>query len=115
MYGVLIFFHLLVAVLLILVVLIQQPQKGGLGTIFGGGESIFGGGGAAPFMAKITSALAIAFMLTSLGLVLVGARRMRAVPMGTSQINGEKNKAKIAQMERTNVRSGENIRFSVSG
>lgn len=80
MYAILVFFHLLVSILLVLVVLIQQPQKGGLGTILGGGESIFGGGGAAPLMAKITSALAVAFMLTSLGLVLLSARRVRTAP-----------------------------------
>lgn len=75
MYGVLVFLHLLVSLLLILSVLIQQPQKGGLGTLLGGGESIFGGGGAAPFMAKVTTALAVAFMLTSLGIVLTSSSR----------------------------------------
>ncbi|MBM3314936.1 preprotein translocase subunit SecG [candidate division WOR-3 bacterium] len=77
MYGVLIFLHVLVSALLVVVVLIQQPQKGGLGTLLGGGESVFGGGGAAPFMAKLTSALAVAFMLTSLGLVLLSPPRQR--------------------------------------
>jgi len=60
MYGVLIFLHLLVAVVLVLVVLVQQPQKGGMASIIGGGETIFGGGGAAPFMARLTTGLAIA-------------------------------------------------------
>ncbi|MEO0085542.1 MAG: preprotein translocase subunit SecG [candidate division WOR-3 bacterium] len=83
MYGILIFLHLLVSVLLVLVVLVQQPQKGGLGTLLGGGESIFGGGGAAPFMTKITTALAVAFMLTSLGLVLLSAQRIRSAPRTT--------------------------------
>jgi preprotein translocase subunit SecG len=79
MYGILIFFHLLVSVVLVLVVLVQQPQKGGMASIMGGGgDSMFGGGGAAPFMAKVTTGLAVAFMLTSLGLVLVGARLSRA-------------------------------------
>ena len=36
-------------------------------TILGGGESVFGGGGAAPFMAKLTGGVAVAFMMTSLG------------------------------------------------
>jgi len=59
----------------VLVVLVQQPQKGGMASIMGGGgDSMFGGGGAAPFMAKLTTGLAVAFMLTSLGLVLAGAR-----------------------------------------
>jgi len=86
MYGILIFFHLLVSVVLVLVVLVQQPQKGGMASIMGGGgDTMFGGGGAAPFMAKLTTGLAVAFMLTSLGLVLVGARlgRTTQVPRPT--------------------------------
>jgi preprotein translocase subunit SecG len=79
MYGILIFFHLLISVVLVLVVLVQQPQKGGMASIMGGGgDSVFGGGGAAPFMAKVTTVLAIAFMVTSLGLVLVAARLTRS-------------------------------------
>jgi len=85
-YGILIFFHLLVSVILVLVVLMQQPQKGGMATILGGGESIFGGGGAAPFMAKVTTGLAVAFAVTSLGLVLLSAQstRPQAAPRPTS-------------------------------
>jgi len=62
---------------LVIVVLFQQPQKGGVASVFGGGESIFGGGGAAPFMTKLTSGLAILFMITSLTLVLLSAQRSR--------------------------------------
>ncbi len=78
MYGILIILHLLVAILLVIVVLFQQPQKGGMASVFGGGESIFGGGGAAPFMTKLTSGLAIVFMITSLTLVLLSAHRARS-------------------------------------
>lgn len=78
MYGIIIFLHLLVAILLVIVVLFQQPQKGGMANVFGGGESIFGGGGAAPFMTKLTSGLAILFMITSLTLVLLSAQRGRS-------------------------------------
>jgi preprotein translocase subunit SecG len=80
MYGILIFFHLLVSAVLVLVVLVQQPQKGGMASIMGGGgDSMFGGGGAAPFMAKLTTGLAVAFMLTSLGLVVIGSRLGRSI------------------------------------
>jgi preprotein translocase subunit SecG len=77
MYGIFIMLHLLVTVLLVIVVLFQQPQKGGVANVFGGGESVFGGGGAAPFMARLTSGLAILFMITSLTLVLLSAQRSR--------------------------------------
>ncbi len=103
MYAILIFLHLLVSVLLILVVLIQQPQKGGLGTILGGGESIFGGGGAAPLMAKITSGLVVAFMLTSLGLVLISARRVRIQPSTGSALLPKTSPVVVLQQEMKDV------------
>lgn len=79
MFGLFIVLHILACVLLIVIVLFQQPQKGGVTSILGGGESIFGGGGAAPFMTKLTSGLAILFMITSLSLVLISSRRVRPV------------------------------------
>lgn len=69
--------HLAVTILLVIVVLFQQPQKGGAAAVFGGGETVFGGGGAAPFMARLTTGLAILFMITSLTLVLLSAQRSR--------------------------------------
>jgi preprotein translocase subunit SecG len=84
MFGLVIFIHVLVCVILIVVVLFQQPQKGGVTSVFGGGESVFGGGGAAPFMTRLTSGLAILFMITSLTLVLLSARRARPSAGGTS-------------------------------
>jgi preprotein translocase subunit SecG len=64
--------------MLILIILFQQPAKGGMGTVFGGGESIFGGSGAAPFMTKLTTGVAIAFVVTSLALVLMAVPRNKA-------------------------------------
>ena len=43
--------------------------------MFGGGESIFGGSGAAPFMTKLTTGVAIVFVVTSLALVLLSVPR----------------------------------------
>jgi preprotein translocase subunit SecG len=78
MYGVVLALHILVSLILILVVLFQQPAKGGMGTVFGGGETIFGGGGAAPFMTRLTTGVAILFVVTSLTLVLLSVRRAPA-------------------------------------
>ncbi|MEO0084110.1 MAG: preprotein translocase subunit SecG [candidate division WOR-3 bacterium] len=77
MFAFIIFLHILVCIVLIAVVLFQQPQKGGIASVFGGSESIFGGGGAAPFMTKLTSALAVLFMITSIVLVLTSAARIK--------------------------------------
>jgi len=85
MFGLVIFLHILACVVLVIVVLFQQPQKGGVTSVFGGGESVFGGGGAAPFMTKLTSGLAILFMITSIVLVLSSARRTRLPQDRSSQ------------------------------
>ncbi|MCX8015032.1 MAG: preprotein translocase subunit SecG [candidate division WOR-3 bacterium] len=77
MFAFIIFLHILVCIVLIAVVLFQQPQKGGVTSVFGGSESIFGGGGAAPFMTKLTSAIAVLFMITSIVLVLTSAARIK--------------------------------------
>jgi preprotein translocase subunit SecG len=78
MYGVVLALHILVSLLLVLAILFQQPQKGGMGTVFGGGEAIFGGGGAAPFLTRLTTGLAVVFVVTSLSLVLLSIRRPAA-------------------------------------
>jgi preprotein translocase subunit SecG len=78
MYGTVLALHILVSVVLILIILFQQPAKGGMGTVFGGGESIFGGSGAAPFMTKLTTGVAIVFVVTSLALVLLSVPRRQA-------------------------------------
>ncbi|MBE0432026.1 preprotein translocase subunit SecG [candidate division WOR-3 bacterium] len=77
MYGVIMFFHVLVCILLIVVVLMQQTKGAGISSVFGGGggtDSLFGGKGATPFFVRLTSGLAIAFFLTSLTLVLLSRR-----------------------------------------
>jgi preprotein translocase subunit SecG len=85
MLGFVIAIHILVCLVLVIVVLFQQPQKGGITSVFGGGESVFGGGGAAPFMTRLTTGLAILFMITSLTLVLLSSRKARPARANTSQ------------------------------
>jgi preprotein translocase subunit SecG len=82
MFGVILMLHILVCVCLVFIVLIQQSKGAGLGGVFGGGggEALFGGRGAAPFLVKATTALAVMFMLTSLVLTIVSARTGRERP-----------------------------------
>lgn len=66
--------HIAVAVFLILVVLLQTGKGAEMGAAFGGSsQTLFGGGGPAGFMAKLTTAAAVCFMLTSLGLAYVSS------------------------------------------
>lgn len=67
--GFLIALHVLACIFLILVILMQTGRGSGLAGIFGssGGGPVFGGRGAAPFLIKVTAALGIIFMLSSIG------------------------------------------------
>src|SRR5688572_32757837 len=61
--------HVLVSVGLILVVLLQTGKGAEVGAVFGGSSStIFGSSGAGNFLTKLTTGMAIVFMMTSLAL-----------------------------------------------
>jgi preprotein translocase subunit SecG len=62
--------HITVCILLILIVLLQSGKGAEMGVSLGGGSSqtLFGSSGPATILTKITTAVAIIFMLTSLTL-----------------------------------------------
>lgn len=64
--------HLLLALGLIGVVLLQRSEGGGLG-IGGGGGGAMSGRSAATALSKVTWALAIGFLITSLSLTIIAA------------------------------------------
>jgi preprotein translocase subunit SecG len=68
--------HILVSLFLILFVLLQPGARGGVGAAFGGagGQTVFGGRGANTFLAKLTAAAAVIFMLTSITLSYFGTK-----------------------------------------
>jgi preprotein translocase subunit SecG len=67
--------HLLLAFALIVVVLLQRSEGGGLGIGGGGGGGgVMSGRGAASALSKVTWALGVAFVCTSLTLTVIAAR-----------------------------------------
>ncbi|MDN3711811.1 preprotein translocase subunit SecG [Paracoccus cavernae] len=66
--------HLLLAVALIVLVLLQRSEGGGLGMGGGGGGGVMTGRQAANALSRVTWALAIAFLVTSLALTVIAAR-----------------------------------------
>ncbi len=65
--------HLLASITLVLVVLLQTGKGASVGAAFGGAsQTVFGSAGAATFLSKMTTVVAIVFMLTSLGLAVFG-------------------------------------------
>ena len=61
--------HVIVAFALILIVLLQTGKGADMGAAFGGSsQTLFGSSGPASFLSKITTLVAIVFILTSLTL-----------------------------------------------
>ncbi len=74
---VLILLHIVVCIALIMIVLLQTGKGADMGAAFGGGASqtLFGSTGASTFLSKATTAAAIVFMLTSLGLAYLSTQK----------------------------------------
>jgi preprotein translocase subunit SecG len=79
-------FHVIICIALVLVVLLQSAKGEGLagGTAFGGGLSgaVFGGRGAASFLSKATTVLAILFMFNCGALAFMSSQTRPAVGTG---------------------------------
>ncbi len=58
--------HVVICVLLVATILFQDGKTGGLVSVADAGQSVFGAKGASSFLTKLTSGLALAFMILSL-------------------------------------------------
>jgi preprotein translocase subunit SecG len=68
--------HVVACIVLILVVLLQAGKGANMGAAFGGSsQTVFGSSGAGTFLGKMTAAIAIIFMLTSLTLTYSASRK----------------------------------------
>ena len=75
MYTVVVTIHIIVCVILVLTVLLQQGKGAEVGAVFGSSEAMFGSAGPASALNKVTTVVAIIFMLTSLALTYLAAHR----------------------------------------
>lgn len=73
MENVILIVHLILALGLIGVVLLQRSEGGGLG-LGGGGGGLVSSRGAATALGKVTWALAVAFIITSITLTIIAAQ-----------------------------------------
>ncbi len=68
--------HIVVSIGLIFVVLLQTGKGADMGAVFGGSSStIFGSSGAGNFLTRLTTGMAIVFMITSLTLGYFSGKR----------------------------------------
>jgi len=71
--------HIIVCILMVLVVLLQKGKGASMGAAFGGSsQTIFGSSGPGTFLGKITTAVAVVFMLTSLYLAYFSVHKERS-------------------------------------
>jgi len=86
MYYVLIVVHVLVCLAIIGIVLLQAGKGADIGSAFGGGgsQAVFGSMGTPTILGKITTVVAILFMLTSFGLAKFSSRAQSVVPLNAS-------------------------------
>ncbi len=102
LYGILIFFHVIVCVGLILVVLVQAGRGGGLSQSFSGAESIFGTK-TNSFLTRSTTVFAVAFFITCLSLTFVSKQRSKSLLEGknikSSPAKLQEKKAPAAPVE----------------
>ena len=105
MKPILIIIHVVFCIALILIVLLQKGKGASMGAVFGGSsQTVFGSAGATSFLHKVTTIVAIVFMLTSLGLSIFFGRA------GTSSIMDSVEQAGVptAESSKTPAQTGEN-------
>ncbi len=74
MYTIILIVHVFACIFLVLVVLLQTGKGADMGAVFGGSSStVFGSSGAGNFLTRLTTATAIIFMLTSMGLTYLSS------------------------------------------
>jgi preprotein translocase subunit SecG len=83
--------HILSCIVLVVVVLLQAGKGANMGAAFGGSsQTVFGSSGAGTFLGKMTTAVAIIFMLTSLFLSYTAIRKSSSIMEGASRPIAEK-------------------------
>ena len=93
------FIQIAICALLILVILLQEGKKG-MGAIFGGSStSIFGARGAGNILTKITSVLAILFMVNSVWLSYLSSKNTSVVDSAVIETKEEPVKAEPVEAE----------------
>jgi preprotein translocase subunit SecG len=78
--------HVTACIVLILVVLLQAGKGASMGAVFGGSsQTVFGSSGPGTFLGKMTTAVAIIFMLTSLSLSYSVSRKGSSLMEGAAK------------------------------
>lgn len=78
-------FHIIICIAMILTVLLQTGKGADMGAAFGGSsQTVFGSSGPGTFLGKMTTFIAIFFMLTSLWLAYYSVNKTSSIMDGSS-------------------------------
>jgi len=78
-------FHIIICIAMILTVLLQTGKGADMGAAFGGSsQTVFGSSGPGTFLGKMTTFIAIFFMLTSLWLAYSSIHKTSSIMEGAS-------------------------------
>lgn len=103
-------FHVLICVFLVVAILLQAGKGADLGAAFGAGssQSLFGARGAATFLTKLTTVVAILFLATSLTLATLHKdRSQNNTNLKESVIPVEKKKEEVKPEEKKEEKTEE--------
>lgn len=85
MHAAIVSFHIIICIAMILTVLLQTGKGADMGAAFGGSsQTVFGSSGPGTFLGKMTTFIAIFFMLTSLWLAYSSTHKTSSIMEGTS-------------------------------
>ena len=89
MYTAVVIFHILMCIGMILIVLLQTGKGADMGAAFGGSsQTVFGSSGPGTFLGKVTTFIAIFFMLTSLWLAYSSTHKTSGSIMEGASVPG---------------------------
>jgi preprotein translocase subunit SecG len=90
----LVFLNIFIAVALVVAILLQSGRGGGLASALGGGPAsqVFGGRGASSFLVKLTTGLAIGFVVLT---IMINILSSRPTVRPTSVISKEASKQQL--------------------
>ncbi|MBI4608285.1 MAG: preprotein translocase subunit SecG [Candidatus Rokubacteria bacterium] len=88
MYTLLVILHVFVSLAIIGIVLLQSGKGADIGSAFGGGgsQAVFGSMGTPTLLGKITTGVAIVFILTSFSLALLASKRAGSIMKETAPV-----------------------------
>ncbi len=85
MHTVVVIFHIIFCIGIILIVLLQTGKGADMGAAFGGSsQTVFGSSGPGTFLGKVTTSIAILFMITSLWLAYSSTHKSGSIMEGVS-------------------------------